>query len=151
MPALLVLLLLVPAASFAEGETASTDTGILSGITSWLLSYWNQFIDVINAFIQKLWDLIVWFVKSLVLTLLDMLKDLIFWIFDTFMGLAVYAISGLGELLQVFDISGIVQGLPEEVLNMLGLLGMAQCLAMVGAAITVRLLLQLIPFVRLGS
>lgn len=41
--------------------------------------------------------------------------------------------------------------LPAEILNMLGLVGFGQCMAIIGAAIVIRLGLQLIPFVRLGS
>ena len=42
-------------------------------------------------------------------------------------------------------------GLPSEILNMLGLIGFGQAMGIIGAAIAVRLVLQLIPFVRLGS
>ncbi|NJD23895.1 MAG: DUF2523 domain-containing protein [Betaproteobacteria bacterium] len=59
-------------------------------------------------------------------------------------------------LLQNIDVSGMQSAgswssLPAEMLNILGLIGFGQCMAVIGAAILIRLGLQLIPFVRLGS
>ncbi|MOA59084.1 hypothetical protein D3C78_1836160 [compost metagenome] len=41
--------------------------------------------------------------------------------------------------------------IPAEVLNVLGLLGAGEAVAIIISAIGVRMLLQLIPFTRLGS
>lgn len=77
-------------------------------------------------------------------------KDAFSWVFDSVLGVAVTAISSL-------DVSGItpyVSGagnLPVQILNILSLLGVAQAVSIITAALVIRMALQLIPFVRLGS
>lgn len=80
----------------------------------------------------------------------DWIRDAVCWPFEQIMEIAVAAIQAL-------DLSGITAhvsawgSLPGEIINVLGLLGVGEASAIIVAAITLRLLLQLIPFVRLGS
>jgi len=80
----------------------------------------------------------------------DLLKDAFSWVVDQFMGIALSAASSL-------DISGIQTNLsafgslPANVLEVLSALGMGTAFGIIAAAIGIRLVLQLIPFTRLGS
>lgn len=80
----------------------------------------------------------------------DMVTDLVCWALDGVLGVAVSMASAV-------DISGVTNSIsrwgtvPAEVLNVLGLLGAGEAAGVIVAAIGVRLLLQLIPFTRLGS
>ncbi len=80
----------------------------------------------------------------------DFIRDAFCWPFEQLMDIVASSI-------QAIDMSGLSAqvgawgALPAEVLNILGLLGIGTASAIIVAAIGVRLVLQLIPFVRLGS
>ena len=80
----------------------------------------------------------------------DMLRDAACWLMESGLAVAVSAVNSL-------DMSGITAGIasygaiPAELLNILGLLKVGTCIAIITSAIMIRLTLQLIPFVRLGS
>lgn len=80
----------------------------------------------------------------------DFVRDAACWPFDQLMDIVVSAI-------QAIDMNGLSSqvgawgSLPSEIVNILGLLGIGTASAIIVAAIGVRLVLQLIPFVRLGS
>jgi hypothetical protein len=89
--------------------------------------------------------------KAIVQTLFTMLEDLIAWV--------LHALFSIVEwLLDLFDFSGfsisvstLVNSIPPEILNVLWLLGIPHCLALISGAYLIRFCLQLIPFTRLGS
>lgn len=89
------------------------------------------------------------FVKIFV-ALWDFIRDAACWPFEQVMKIVVKAV-------QAIDLSGIeaytsqAGSLPGEIVNILGLLGAGTCIGIIGAAIAIRLILQLIPFTRLGS
>lgn len=76
--------------------------------------------------------------------------DLVCWGFDGFLGVAVGATSAL-------DVSGLTAwssawgSLPAGVVEVLSAIGLSAAMGIVVTAIGIRLVLQLIPFVRLGS
>lgn len=80
----------------------------------------------------------------------DMVKDAFSWCFDQVLDVAI---SALGAL----DLSGLNGytaswgALPGEIVNVMGLLGAGQAAGIIAAAVVIRLILQLIPFTRLGS
>lgn len=80
----------------------------------------------------------------------DFIRDAACWPFEQAMELVITATSAL-------DLSGLQSytsswgQLPAELINVLGLLGIGQASVVIVAAIGIRLVLQLIPFVRLGS
>ena len=49
------------------------------------------------------------------------------------------------------DITNYINGMPTEVLGIVNAIGLGEAIGMIMAAGTARLLMQLIPFVRLGS
>lgn len=102
-------------------------------------------IDTIVAF----GDWLLGLVKKVFEAVWDFVQDGICWAFDKLLSAAVSLVGGV-------DTSGVSQvgawgTLPSEILNILGLLGFGQCMGIIAAAIAIRLGLQLIPFVRLGS
>lgn len=83
-------------------------------------------------------------------SLWDVLKDVFAWLFDQCMSVVVSAVSSL-------DVSGMSSyasasgSLPASILNVLSLLGVGTAIGIITSAIGIRLILQLIPFTRLGS
>lgn len=77
-------------------------------------------------------------------------KDAFSWLFDQVLTVAISAIGGI-------DVAGLngyvstVGTMPAQILNILSLLGIGTAISIIASAITVRLVLQLIPFTRLGS
>lgn len=101
----------------------------------------------------KITAVVEWFGALFVavfVALWDFIRDAVCWPFEQIMDIVVSAVSAI-------DMSGISSqvgswgALPGELLNILGLLGVGTAASIIVAAIGVRLLLQLIPFVRLGS
>lgn len=80
----------------------------------------------------------------------DFFRDVPTWIFDQAMEVAVSAIGAV-DVSQMQSASGWWSGLPSEIMNMLGLIGFGAAMGIIGSAIAIRLVLQLIPFTRLGS
>jgi len=80
----------------------------------------------------------------------DFVRDAFVWVFDELLGVAAMAIGSI-------DVSGMSSagqwwgGLPAEIMNMLGLVGFGEACVIIASAIGIRLVLQLIPFTRLGS
>jgi hypothetical protein len=98
-----------------------------------------------------IFDWVTDLVKSLALTVWDMLKDLLLFIVDIFMTLGFAILEGFAETLELIDLTKYVDSMPAEVSFVLSATGLAQAVAMIMAAGTARLLMQLIPFLRLGS
>lgn len=80
----------------------------------------------------------------------DILRDAACWPFEQVMKITVSAVGAI-------DLSGIegyaaqAGALPGEILNIMSLVGAGTCIGIITAAIGVRVILQLIPFTRLGS
>lgn len=79
--------------------------------------------------------------------------DLGCWFFEQFLKL----IQGILEALPgvdgfaLFNPAQYVNGLPADLVNMIGLVRVGESLAIILAAILIKLTLQIIPFTRLGS
>lgn len=101
---------------------------------------------------QALVDMLKWIgdlFKDVFKAAWDIIKDAFAWLVEQILDVVISAVSAI-------DVSSLesVQGwgeLPSEVLNVLGLLGIGAASGVIVAAIGIRLVLQLIPFVRLGS
>lgn len=101
----------------------------------------------------KIAAVLVWvgqlFVKCWV-AVWDLVRDAACWPFEQVMKIAVAAVSAL----DLSALNGLVTSagsLPGEIINILGLLHVGTCIAIITAAIAIRIVLQLIPFTRLGS
>lgn len=80
----------------------------------------------------------------------DFVKDAICWPFEQLLSIVVTALQAL-QFDAITQNIGAWSSLPAEMLNIMGLLGVGPACAIIAAAIAVRLVLQLIPFTRLGS
>lgn len=109
---------------------------------SWFQSIVNWFSASFAAIKQ--------FILSCFNTMFDMFKDLLYWTVDVLMGFAAGIANTLGEGLD-FNPAQYFSAIPSDVQNILGLIGLGEALAMITTSIVIRMLLQLIPFVRLGS
>ena len=100
----------------------------------------------------KVTAVIKWFSELFVaifVSMWDVLTDLVCWGLEGLLKIVSAAV-------QAIDFGGFSQytsssSLPGEILNILGLLGVGTAIAIIALAITIRVGLQLIPFVRLGS
>lgn len=102
----------------------------------WLANRWNDGIDY-------LW--------RLVLSLYDMLKDFFMWIMDSLLSIGLIFLDGAGALLGGLDIAQYFSFLPSETLYMLQITGFSEAMGMIVTCISIRFILQMIPFVRWGS
>jgi len=102
--------------------------------------------DFITGFPQFLIDLFV----NLVTSLLNMLKDLFFWIIETLLQLAAGLLDAI-DLSPILSLTSNFGALPGEIVNVLALCRVGEALGIIVAALVIRFALQLIPFVRLGS
>ncbi len=105
-----------------------------------------------------MWDWIVVQFETLVNAIYNVyvsIKNVLFdippWILDQVLTIASTLLSSVLALLQPIDLSQYLSALPSEVSWTLSMIGIPQCLAIISTAIVTRLLLQLIPFTRLGS
>ena len=80
----------------------------------------------------------------------DMVTDVFVWVFDQVLGIAVTALGAL-DVSGITPALGAMGNLPGNVIEVLGAAGVGPALGVVVAAIGIRFMLQLIPFVRLGS
>ncbi len=80
----------------------------------------------------------------------DVVTDMVCWTLDGVLSVAVSMVSTV-QTGGIEASLGAWGSIPGEVLNVLGLLGAGEAVAIITTAIGVRLILQLIPFVRLGS
>ena len=80
----------------------------------------------------------------------DFVRDAFTWLLDELMHVAVLALGAI-DVSAMQSASQWWGGLPAEIMNMLGLLGFGIAMGIIFAAIAIRLVLQLIPFTRLGS
>ncbi|MDX2367539.1 MAG: DUF2523 family protein [Colwellia sp.] len=102
----------------------------------WLASRFNDIID---------------FFWRLVLSIFDMLKDLFYFIIESLLSVGVVMLDGIGLLMNGLDIAQYMTMLPPETTNMLSQVGLGQAMGMIVTCLTVRFVLQTIPFVRWGS
>lgn len=89
--------------------------------------------------------------KSFALTIWDMFTDLLLFIVDIFMDLGMSILNGFSYALELMDLSQYISGMPSEVMFIFDATGLGTAVGMVMTAGAVRLFMQLIPFVRLGS
>lgn len=106
-----------------------------------------------SSLFAKLAAIVEWcieLVKQLFKDGWEMVTDVPAWAFDQLLGVVVSAIADLD--LSGFDsYTATWSTLPGEVLNAVAYLGVVEAAVIITTAIGIRLVLQLIPFTRLGS
>jgi hypothetical protein len=97
------------------------------------------------------WQSIVDFFYRLMITLFDFLKDFLFWVLDTLMSGAIGLLDLTGDAFTGLNPLAYVNQIPEETKGMMAITGFNEAISIIVAAIGIRFILQLIPFVRWGS
>ena len=77
-------------------------------------------------------------------------KDTFSWLFDQVLKVAISIISTL-DVSALQSLANSAGGVPASIVNILSILGVGTAVSIISAALLIRLGLQLIPFVRLGS
>lgn len=101
---------------------------------------------------QKIVDVIKWFADMFVAIFVaawDILRDIFAWLFEQLLDIAIAAANSL-DLSSLDNVTGWGE-LPSEIINIMGLLGIGTASSIILSAVVIRLVLQLIPFTRLGS
>jgi hypothetical protein len=101
--------------------------------------------------IKLWWQAMIDFFYRLLLTLFDFLKDFFFWILDNVISIAVGFLDLAGEALASLNPLQYISAIPSETQAMMSAIGFNDCMAIIVAALGIRFILQLIPFVRWGS
>lgn len=109
-----------------------------------------------TAILAKIVALATWFgalFKAVFVALWLFGTDLFCWVFEALLVLLQGILNTLPgpDSFQLFNPAQYVNGLPSDLVNMIGLIRIGESLAIILAAILIKITLQLIPFTRLGS
>ena len=77
--------------------------------------------------------------------------DLGAWLFEQVLDITISVLNTISFDAELFNPAEYIGSLPAETVQMLGLLRVGESLAIVASAVVLKVLLQLIPFTRLGS
>lgn len=111
-----------------------------SDFAAWLAGWFNSVLAWVVALLQSVFG-----------GLWTMVTDLLLWGLDQLLNLVVYIVNGLTWNFSGFSPVQYWNALSPDLLNALNLLGVPIALGLIVAALTIRFILQIIPFVRWGS
>lgn len=80
----------------------------------------------------------------------DIFRDVAAWVFEQVLSVAVLAVNGVSLDALTTNLPAFGE-IPAQAMLVMSAIGLGQALAMIAASIGIRLVLQLIPFTRLGS
>lgn len=110
--------------------------------------------EFFSAILKKIVDFAVWigglaaagFAAAFTLG-----KDLFSWLIEQLFDLIIWLLDQIPLDFEMFNPAQYISALPAEVVQMIGYIRLGEALAIIVAAIIIRIGLQLIPFTRLGS
>lgn len=103
--------------------------------------------------LAKIAALLSWFSALFVavfVAMWDFFRDVPAWIFEQCLSVVSLALNGIDLSSLNAQLSGF-GSIPANVMLVMSAIGLGQALAMIAASIGIRIVLQLIPFTRLGS
>lgn len=106
-----------------------------------------------STLFAKIAAVVQWFAQLFIgvfQSLWDLLTDIPCLLLEQVLDIVVSAVSAF-NFDGVTGSLGAFSELPAEMVNILGLLGFAEAMGIVATALTIRILMQLVPFTRLGS
>ena len=109
---------------------------MVQAILDWFAHRWNAFID---------------FMWRLILSIYDMLKDFFYWIIEELFLIGNTILDSIAYLFDGLSITQYFSMIPPETTHMLNVIGFSEAMGMIVTSLGIRLILQLIPFVRWGS
>ncbi|SFE11135.1 DUF2523 family protein [Paracidovorax konjaci] len=125
-------------------ESSSGITGAIAAVINGI----QKVVDKIDQFVDWWFELMPRFFKAL----LTLLQDVFLWCLEQCFSLAKSALDGITGLDTMAAEAARTWALvPTDVIVVLQTIGLGTALGIVTAAIVIRLMLQLIPFTRLGS
>lgn len=116
---------------------------------AWLTSFPTDFLKWAREVLDNWYKWVADVIKAVFKAVWDMFSDAVCYVIDK--GFDIVK-AGL-DAVDVSSFSGIADGvqLPSEIINVMQLAGVGTASAIIVTAIGIRLVLQLIPFTRLGS
>jgi hypothetical protein len=102
----------------------------------WLAQKWNQFVD---------------YLYQIFTSAVDFLKDFLWWVIDNLFGAVMFVIDTLSTPFTALNPLQYLTAIPPETLYYMNICGFNESIVMIITALLIRMTLQLIPFVRLGS
>lgn len=106
---------------------------------------------MVPSFIARLVTWLLALVKNLFDSFVLLLKDLGAWALDVLFDLIDLVLTGFDSVLPENPFQSYWNGLPSDVTGMAVAIGLPEAMGIIVAALTIRFLLQLVPFVRWGS
>lgn len=123
----------------------------MTNLLNTIMAYVAKIFETITRFVNWIGDLFVSIFKAA----WDFLTDVSVWLFESLFKLVADVIGGVNDTLDIAGLAAQVQSLwnqiPPSVLQVLSAIGIGSALGIVVLGILIRMALQLIPFVRLGS
>lgn len=107
-------------------------------------------MEKLVGFFKGLWDNFLKFMRDVVATIFDAITEVFYLILDMTLQLVIAVLSTFDHI-GSFAIGPLLNQLPPESKQMLAAVGFTEAMGMIAAALVIRLIMQLIPFVRLGS
>lgn len=128
-------------------DTTQTSGGITAAL--------RAIVNGIQKVVDKIDGLIDWFfelIPRLIDAMVAMYKDMFLWCLEQLLSLAKSVLDGITGFDDIIaQAATIWAGVPPEVMTVVQAIGLGTALTIITGAIMIRLVLQLIPFVRLGS
>ncbi|ELA9385182.1 TPA: DUF2523 family protein [Vibrio parahaemolyticus] len=89
--------------------------------------------------------------KQLATTIFDVVTDVFLFVLDSLMTAVIILFNGFVDLLEFMNFSEYYDYLPSEFIDGASALGLGQIFTIIISAHAIKIILQLIPFVRLGA
>lgn len=99
----------------------------------------------------KIYRALTEFFYRLYLTFVDALQDLFFWCIESVCNAVTFVLSSVFSLFNQIDASQYMGSIPPTVSWVFIQIGVPNALIIISSALVTRMMLQLIPFTRLGS
>jgi hypothetical protein len=125
-----------PAAGASTGSSGDNGSGLASWLNGKINAVLSWLLSIISSVFVGLWTL---------------LTDFFIFILDQLFDLVLYIVGGMSWDFGAFSPATYWAMLPADLISVLNLIGVPIALGMIVAALGIRFVLQLIPFVRWGS
>jgi len=111
-------------------EILETIKTIVNSILSWVSTFWNTIKSVITDTLELLFSVIGW---------------VLYCVFDGLLAVIYAVVNGLDLSVVAFDMASEWSSMPEQLVWLVKELGIPQCLTVISGALTLRLLLNILP------
>jgi hypothetical protein len=111
-----------------------------------MLDLLRKILDLITGFPNWIFSIFKAIIGSLYLILVDVFCAVL----DGLMGAVVALVATIPVPQNLFNANDYMSGLPGQMLGMFGAIQLPVCFAMLLSALTIRFIMGLVPFIRLG-